>query len=191
MHFWSIKGVYILQNANNLNFELYFRLYTWPTKQVFCLYLRIILDNESFWMNCSLNQSFWRLKKSSTSCPNWGGNTFVHSANSALSLSPSTTSLLPIMRAWRVWYRIEVLVDIWKTTVRRCLYIDLLLLLVFGQAPLLSRHREETREKKPKSWFQIFYFPTFCWGQSHFYNDNEKTQHTIENNFCNKRENPT
>ena len=37
--FWSIKGVYFLQNANNLNFKLFFRLYTWPTKQVFCLYL--------------------------------------------------------------------------------------------------------------------------------------------------------
>ena len=27
-----------------------FRLYTWPTKQEFCLYLRRILDIESFWM---------------------------------------------------------------------------------------------------------------------------------------------
>ena len=44
MYFWSIKGVYFLQNANNLNFKLFFRLYTWPTKQVFCLYLRRILD---------------------------------------------------------------------------------------------------------------------------------------------------
>ena len=54
----------------------FFMLYAWPTKQVFCLYLRIILDNKSFWMYCSLNQSFWRLKKSSTSCPNWGGKYF-------------------------------------------------------------------------------------------------------------------
>ena len=45
MHFWSIKGVYFLQNANNLNFKLFFRLYTWPTKQIFCLYLRRILEN--------------------------------------------------------------------------------------------------------------------------------------------------
>ena len=155
------------------------------------LYFRIILDNKSFWMYCSLNQSFWRLKKSSTSCPNWGGEILLFTQPIPPSLSPSTTSLLPIMRAWRVWYRIEVLVDIWKTTVRRCLYIDLLLLLllVFGQAPLLSRHREETREKNLR--LQIFYFPTLCCGQSHFDNDNEKTQHTIKNNFCNKRENPT
>ena len=38
VHFWSIKGVHFLQNANNLNFKLFFRLYTWPTNQVFCLY---------------------------------------------------------------------------------------------------------------------------------------------------------
>ena len=48
--FWSIKGVYFLQNVNKLNFKLFFRLYTWPTKQVFCLNLRRILYNESFWM---------------------------------------------------------------------------------------------------------------------------------------------
>ena len=53
MHFWSIKGVYFLQNDNNLNFKLVFRLYTWPTKQVFCLYLGGMLDNESFWMSLS------------------------------------------------------------------------------------------------------------------------------------------
>ena len=67
MHFWSIKGVSFLQNANNLNFKLFFRLYTWPTKQVFCLYLRGILDNESFWM--SPKSTFLVFKKS---CPNWG-----------------------------------------------------------------------------------------------------------------------
>ena len=27
VHFWSIKGVYFFQNANNLNFKLFFRLY--------------------------------------------------------------------------------------------------------------------------------------------------------------------
>ena len=43
MHFWSIKGVYFLQNANNLNFKLFFRLYTKPTTQVFCLYLTIVM----------------------------------------------------------------------------------------------------------------------------------------------------
>ena len=43
--------MYFLQNDNNLKFKLFFRLYTWPTKQVFCLYLRRILDNESFWMS--------------------------------------------------------------------------------------------------------------------------------------------
>ena len=42
----SIKGVNFLQNANNMNFRLFFGLYTWPTKQVFGLYLRRILDNE-------------------------------------------------------------------------------------------------------------------------------------------------
>ena len=70
LHFWLIKGVYFLRNANNLNFKLFFRLYTSPTKQVFCLYLRRILDNESFWM---LSKStFLAFKKSCTSCPNWG-----------------------------------------------------------------------------------------------------------------------
>ena len=44
-------------------------LYTWPTKQVFCLYLRRILDNKSFWM--SLKLTFLALKNSGTSCPNW------------------------------------------------------------------------------------------------------------------------
>ena len=29
VHFWSIKGVYFFQNANNLNFELVFRLFIW------------------------------------------------------------------------------------------------------------------------------------------------------------------
>ena len=38
VHFWSIKRVYFLQNANNFNFKLFLRLYTWPTKQVFCLF---------------------------------------------------------------------------------------------------------------------------------------------------------
>ena len=37
--------------------------------QVFCLYLRRILDNELFWM--SLKSTFLALKKC-TSCPNWG-----------------------------------------------------------------------------------------------------------------------
>ena len=39
------------QNSNNLNFKLFVRLYTWSTTQVFCLKLRRILDNESFWMS--------------------------------------------------------------------------------------------------------------------------------------------
>ena len=47
----------------------FFMLYTWPTKQVFCLYLRRILDNKSFWM--SLKLTFLALKNSGTSCPNW------------------------------------------------------------------------------------------------------------------------
>ena len=51
----------------------FFMLYTWPTKQVFCLYLRRILDNKSFWM--SLKLTFLALKKSGTSCPKWGGGT--------------------------------------------------------------------------------------------------------------------
>ena len=50
MYLWLIKGVRFLQNANNFNFKLFFRLYIWPTKQVFCLNLRRILDNESFWI---------------------------------------------------------------------------------------------------------------------------------------------
>ena len=61
MHFWSIKGVYFLQNANNLNFKLFLRLYRWPTKQVICLNLRRILDNELFWM--SLKSTFLAFKK--------------------------------------------------------------------------------------------------------------------------------
>ena len=61
MHFWSIKGIYFLQNANNLYFKLFLRLYKWPTKQVFCLYLRRISDNESFWI--SLKSTFLALKK--------------------------------------------------------------------------------------------------------------------------------
>ena len=39
----------------------FFMLYTWPTKQVFCLYLRRILDNKSFWM--SLKLTFLAFKK--------------------------------------------------------------------------------------------------------------------------------
>ena len=77
-------------------------------------YLRIILDNKSFWMYFSLNQSFWRLKKSSTSCPNLGGgNTFVHSANSALSLSlnhfpPSYhESLESLISNWSIGWHME------------------------------------------------------------------------------------
>ena len=46
-------------------------MYTWFIKQVFCFYSRRILDNESFWM--SLKSTFLALKKSGTSCPNWGG----------------------------------------------------------------------------------------------------------------------
>ena len=46
----------------------FFMLYTWPTKQVFCLYLRRILDNKSFWM--SLKSTFLAFKKSCW--PNWG-----------------------------------------------------------------------------------------------------------------------
>ena len=42
-------------------------MYTWPTKQVFCLYLRRIFDNESFWM--SLKSTFLAFKKS---CRNRG-----------------------------------------------------------------------------------------------------------------------
>ena len=34
----AIKRVYFLQKANNLNVKLFFSFYTWPTKQVFCLY---------------------------------------------------------------------------------------------------------------------------------------------------------
>ena len=71
MHFWSIKGDYFLQNANNLNLKLFFfRLYAWPTNQVFCLYLRRNSDNESIWI--SLKSTFLALKKSCTSCPNGG-----------------------------------------------------------------------------------------------------------------------
>ena len=64
----SLYSIYLY--ANNLNFKLFFMLYTWPTKQVFCLYLRRILDNKSFWM--SLKLTFLALKKSGTSCPKWG-----------------------------------------------------------------------------------------------------------------------
>ena len=32
VHFWSIKGVYFLQNANNWNLKLFFRLY------IYCIY---------------------------------------------------------------------------------------------------------------------------------------------------------
>merc|ERR1711899_158832 len=50
----------------------------------------------------------------------------------------------------------------------------------------------DTGERQEKNLrLHIFYFLTFCCGQSHFNNDNEKTQHTIKINFCNKRENPT
>ena len=48
-------------------------MYT-PTKQVFCLYLRRILNNKSFWM--SLTLTFLAFKKSCCSfgfCPNEGG----------------------------------------------------------------------------------------------------------------------
>ena len=31
VYFWSIKGVYFFQNANNLNFEVIFRLFIWGT----------------------------------------------------------------------------------------------------------------------------------------------------------------
>ena len=54
MHIWSIKGVYFLQNANNLNLKLPFRLYTWPTKRVFCLSFGFC-PNEG---ECSLNWTF-------------------------------------------------------------------------------------------------------------------------------------
>ena len=47
-HTCCLFPLYSLQNATNFNFKLFFRLYTWPTKQVFCLYLRRILDKESF-----------------------------------------------------------------------------------------------------------------------------------------------
>ena len=47
-----------------------FRFYTWPSKQLFFLYLRRILDNESFWMLLKLR--FLAFKKSCTSGPNWG-----------------------------------------------------------------------------------------------------------------------
>ena len=68
VHFWSIKRVYFLQNANNLNFELFLRLYTWPTKQVFCLF-----KEESWIMShfeCRWNCRFG-VQKSCTSYPNW------------------------------------------------------------------------------------------------------------------------
>ena len=41
-----------------------------PKKQVFCLYLRRILDNKSLWM--SPKSTFLVFKKCCTSCPNWG-----------------------------------------------------------------------------------------------------------------------
>ena len=50
-------------------FKLFFRLHTWPTKQVFCLYLIRILDNESF--RKSLKSTLVAFKKSCTRCPNW------------------------------------------------------------------------------------------------------------------------
>ena len=49
------------QNANNLNFKVFFRLYTWPTKQEFCLYFRRILDKRYF--GCHLNRRFWCSEK--------------------------------------------------------------------------------------------------------------------------------
>ena len=183
-----MKGVYFLQNANNLNFKLFFRLYTWPTKQVFCLYLRIILDNKSFWMYCSLNQSFWRLKKSSTSCPNWGGKYFC----SLSQFRPlSLPQPLPSFLSWELGES-DIELKCWLTYGRRlCAAVCILTCCC---CLCLGKHHcwADTGERQEKNLrLKIFYFPTFCCGQSHFNNDNEKTQHTIKNNFCNKRENPT
>ena len=68
-HFWSIKGVHFLKNANDLNFKLFFRLYTWPTKQIFCLYLRRILENAR--ANMYWNTSFVSPAILSLVLPHW------------------------------------------------------------------------------------------------------------------------
>ena len=89
VQFWSIKG---LKNANNLNLKLFFRLYTLPTKKVFCLYLRSILDNDSFWM--SLKTAFLTFKKSYTSYPNWGGGNLdkIQKKSNFFFVEPSFTN---------------------------------------------------------------------------------------------------
>ena len=61
MHFWSIKGVYFLQNANNLNFKLFFRLYVYV--------VHYIVNKVLIVLNWLLSLEFWRQKKSCTSCP--------------------------------------------------------------------------------------------------------------------------
>ena len=83
-----------------------------------------------------------------------------------------------------------MLVDKWKTTVRRCCILTCCrCCLCLGKLHHCCADTGERLEKNLR--LQIFYFLTFCCGQSHFNNDNEKTQPTIKNNFCNKRENPT
>ena len=61
VHFWSIEGGYFLQNANNLNFKLFFGCIHDPQSK----YSAFIL--EEFWImshfECRLSRRFWRSKK--------------------------------------------------------------------------------------------------------------------------------
>ena len=159
MHFWSIKGVYFLQNANNLNSKLFFFiLYTWPTKQVFCLYLRRILDNKSFWM--SLKSPFLASKKSCKNCPNWGegrgGNLEKIQKNSSLF-----RGVVPkLIVWWPVLYSYQMILFFW----------NLLLILVGSSLACSDRETESSSgvilapslppslAHPPQKWSRLFRF---------------------------------
>ena len=71
MHFWSTKGVYLLQNANNVNFKLFLGCIHDPQSKDSAFF------QEEFWMinnfESHLNQRFWRLKKAVQYVPNGEG----------------------------------------------------------------------------------------------------------------------
>ena len=116
MHFWSIKEVYSLRNANNLNFKLFFRLYTWPTKQVFCLYIRRMLDNESFWISLKLTflafknklyklgggENVLKLKFYSSSWYGGGGGRFSWEQKAAVLLVLLVLLLREMFHRWEI-----------------------------------------------------------------------------------------
>lgn len=108
MYFWSIKRVYFLQNANNLDFKLLFKLYAWPKKQVFCLNLRRILDNEPFWL--SLRSTFLASKFFDAFEP-W----FCHTVTNGPDLRkfpPVQAGLLPVFSRQQDYNSGELLWDL-------------------------------------------------------------------------------